>query len=111
MQSLDCGNDNRADSLRNAYMTPELIAKTKDYVIKTDADPIIRAQDVCRFGIQSLNVTALGDGWYMVRYKWDRNSDYIEIPLKTCDSDGHMKITYITPEWMGTQHGNHLLNK
>ncbi len=111
MQSLDHGNDKRADSLRNAYMTPELITKTKEYTIKTDANPIIRAQDVCRFGVRSLNVTALGDGWYMVKYKWDSNSDYIKIPLKALDSDGHVKITYITPEWLGTQYGDHLLNE
>lgn len=99
------------DALCNAYMTPELISQLKSYIEKSDVDPIIRAQDVSEYAVRSVSVTSLSDGWYMVRYKWDSNSKYTEIPLKVCDCDNAMKIVYITPIWLGNRYGDKLLQK
>lgn len=99
------------DRLIKRVVDPLLIEKLSEYGERTDADPIIRAQDVCRHAINSLSVEALGEDWYMVRYKWDNESDYIEIPLKAVGSDLGLKITFITPEWLGSKYGDQLLDK
>ncbi|MDE6803797.1 MAG: hypothetical protein K2J29_04105 [Muribaculaceae bacterium] len=99
------------EALCEAHITSELRVQLGNYIAATDVDPVLRAQDVCDYGIESLSVTDLSDDWYMVRYKWDSNSEYIEIPLKASEYDGTMKISYITPLWLGNRYGDILLRK
>ena len=99
------------DSLCYAVIAPEMWSRFGEYAEKTGCDPMTRAQDVSQYGMDSLSVSSLGDGWYMVRYKWSEGSDYTEIPLKASCNDGEFRITYITPLWLGTQYGDHLLDK
>lgn len=111
MKALDRGESaDSINSLLNSTFTPELLAALDEYIEETDVDPILRAQDVNTYGIESLTVSPLdADGWYMVKYFWDSHSDYIEIPLKASCSNNNLKVTYITPLWLGTQYGDHLL--
>ncbi|MDE5568462.1 MAG: hypothetical protein K2J12_08460 [Muribaculaceae bacterium] len=84
--------------------------KLREGIEEPDGDYIIRAQDVCEFGIKSLTVTPLPENdWYMVRYRWNANSDPIEIPLKAIVKDNKLKILYITPLRLGSRYGDELL--
>mgnify|MGYP001026137473 FL=1 len=102
-------NPAQNDSLCNACMTPALILQLREETRRSGADAIIRAQDVCEYGIRSLSVSPLTDGWYMVRYKWNRDSDYIEIPLKAANCESGLKILHITPTRLGSRYGDDLL--
>lgn len=110
MQNIE-NNPDLNVSLMETHMSPELISKLAEYTVQTDADAIIRAQDVCGYCISSLTIEHLENEWYMVRYRWDADSEYIEIPLKACSCDSSLKIVYITPSWLGSQYGDNLLNK
>lgn len=113
MSTLNEGADRYVtDSILDTHITEGVREQLGEYVEKTDADPILRAQDVCDYGIQSLQVAALPEkGWYMVSYKWDKNGDYIKIPLKVCDCGHDFQIVYITPEWLGEEYGDRLLKE
>lgn len=111
MKALDRGESaDSINSLLNSTFTPELLAALDEYIEETDVDPILRAQDVNTYGIESLTVSPLdADGWYMVKYLWNSQSDCIEIPLKASCENNNLKISYITPLWLKTQYGDHLL--
>ena len=47
-------NPAQNDSLCNACMTPALILQLREETRRSGADAIIRAQDVCEYGIRSL---------------------------------------------------------
>lgn len=108
MTNLD-NNKSANDSICNLHLSEAARLMIKDYINKTDIDPIIRAQDVSKYGIKSLVVDNLCDGWYMVMYKWDANSEYTKIPIKVCDCSSVFKIIYITPIWQHDQFGDYLL--
>lgn len=108
MDNMDHGQDN--DSICAAHMAPDVITHLYEGIDFIDIDYIIRAQDVCRHGIQSLSVKELNNDWFMVSYKWSPDSDTIEIPLKAiCGADDTLQILYITPLPLGNQYGDHLL--
>lgn len=102
-------NESANDSICSLHLSEAAQLMVNDYIARTDIDPIIRAQDVSKYGIKSLVVDNLSDGWYMVKYKWDADSDYTKIPIKVCNCNTVFKIIYITPIWLGEQYGNHLL--
>lgn len=100
------------ETLCDSILAPDVIEKLQEGIEEPDADYIIRAQDVCEYGIKSLTVEPLSEkDWYMVRYKWDAESEYIEIPLKAVVSDGKLKILYITPLRLGNRYGDALLKE
>lgn len=101
MQNLESDEAANVDLMRN-HMSPELIAKVADYTAQYDADAIIHAQDVSRYGMESLVVQPIGseDG-YMVKYKWSPESEYTWIVVQAVDIDGKLQFRDIFP--VGTE--------
>ncbi len=75
-----------------------MIAKVAEYTAQYDADAMIHAQDVSKYGMESLVVEPLGseDG-YMVKYKWLPESDYTWIVVQVVDIDGKLQFKDIFP--------------
>lgn len=88
--------------LMKKHMSQELIAKVTEYTAKYDADAMIHAQDVSKYGMESLEVLPLGseDG-YMVKYKWSPESEYTWIVVQAVDNDGKLQFKDIFP--VGTE--------
>lgn len=101
MQNLENNEEANADLMKN-HMSPELIAKVAEYTAKYDADAMIHAQDVSKYGMESLTVQPLGseDG-YMVKYKWSPESEYTWIVVQAVDNDGKLQFKDIFP--VGTE--------
>ena len=101
------------DTLCKTYLTEELQEKVTRLIYATGGEPIIRAQDMNLDAIETLNVKALGDDWYLVSYRWgkEENSDLTEIPIKAKNRDGVCKIIYNTPPWNGTEYGDQQLKE
>lgn len=95
-------NDSSNVELMKKHMSPELIAKVAEYTNQYDADAMIHAQDVSKYGMESLEVQPLGseDG-YMVKYKWSPESDYTWIVVQAVDIDGKLQFKDIFP--VGTE--------
>ena len=67
----------------------------------TDADPIIRAQDLGENDMKTLSVKHLNDNWYEVNYTSAKGSQYeraVSIPVRVVNVDGQYLIDDITPE-------------
>lgn len=92
MQNAEKAMDEANIALKQAYMTPQLIAKIARETERTDADAVIMAQDVSQYGIESLTVESLNADWYTVKYRFSADSDEIGISVKACDCDGEFKI-------------------
>ncbi|MDE6279313.1 MAG: YbjP/YqhG family protein, partial [Paramuribaculum sp.] len=62
--------------LMGCHMSPELIAKLADYTAQYDADAVIHAQDVSKYGMESLIVVPIEgtDDGYLVDFKLDTGS-------------------------------------
>lgn len=86
-------NDGSNVELIKKHMSPELIAKVAEFTSKYDADAMIHAQDVSKYGIESLVVEPLGseDG-YMVKYKWSPESEYTWIVVQAVSIDGKLQF-------------------
>lgn len=98
MQNAE-NNEEANVELLKAHMSPELISKLADYTQQFDADAVIHAQDVCKYGIESLTVLPMGQkDWYAVKYKWSPDSDYTIIPVKATCRDDKFMILDISPE-------------
>lgn len=94
------------DALMTKYLTKEMIGKVARVGASTGADPIIRAQDISDDMVKSLSVNYLGDNWYMVNYKGDKQ---VNIPVRVVLIDGRYMIDYITPPWNNSLYGDSLL--
>ena len=82
------------DSIKQKFLTKELIEAT-------DADPIIRAQDLGENDMKTLSVKHLNDNWYEVNYTSAKGSQYeraVSIPVRVVNVDGQYLIDDITPE-------------
>ena len=101
MQNAEKCDSSNIELMKN-HMSPELIAKVAEYTAKYDADAMIHAQDVSKYGIESLKVQPLGseDG-YMVKYKWSPESEYTWIVVQAVDIDGKLQFKDIFP--VGTE--------
>lgn len=97
MQNAEMNNDEANAGLLKAHMSAELMATLRTYAQQYDADAVIHAQDVCAYGIQSLTVAPMKDDWYLVKYKWSRDSEYTSIPVKAICTDGKLTILDIAP--------------
>ena len=99
-------------ALCDSVLAPAVMDKLREGIEEPDTDYIIRAQDVCEFGIKTLTVSPLPEkDWYMVRYQWDAESAPIEIPLKAVVNDNQLKILYIIPLRFGSRYGDDLLKE
>ena len=79
------------DSIKQKFLTKEA----------TDADPIIRAQDLGENDMKTLSVKHLNDNWYEVNYTSAKGSQYeraVSIPVRVVNVDGQYLIDDITPE-------------
>ena len=105
------GTHQDAEVIMKKYLTKRLIEKIDRVGSMTGADPIIRAQDFNETAFETLNVKFMGNNWYMVNYKWNKNDEgsNTNIPLKVTLVDGRYMIDYITPEWNGSLYGDTLL--
>ncbi len=101
MQNAEKNDRSNVELLQN-HMSPELIAKVAEYTAQYDADAMIHAQDVSKYGMESLVVEPLGseDG-YMVKYKWSPESDYTWIVVQAVDIDGKLQFKDVFP--VGTE--------
>lgn len=100
--------DNRL--LMCKYLTPELIAKVARMRAAIQADPILRAQDFSAELLRTLQVKPLEGNWYMVSYGNVPGTEQLtKIPLRVTKINGRYLIDYITPDWNGSQYGDHLL--
>lgn len=97
MQNAERCNDQENIKLLNTCMSQELIAKLEAYTRKYDVDAIVHAQDVSAYGIRSLIVVALKENRYLVKYKWNPQSEYTCIPVNATDVDGEFTILDIAP--------------
>lgn len=104
-------DSSRNTDLCKTWFTPALIEKVGRMGNATGADPVIRAQDANEDAIETLRVSKLTDGWYLVGYLWKQGDDatLMEIPVQAQEADGRCRITYITPEWNGTRYGDELV--
>ncbi|MDE6311740.1 MAG: hypothetical protein K2L96_08010 [Muribaculaceae bacterium] len=86
--------------LMGCHMSPELIAKLADYTAQYDADAVIHAQDVSKYGMESLIVVPIEgtDDGYLVKYKWDPESGYAFIPVRAILAEGKLKFLDIFPQ-------------
>lgn len=104
-------DENANVELLKSHMSPELIAKLAEYTKQYDADAVIHAQDVSKYGIESLIVLPMGkDDMYLVKYKWSPGSNYTSIPVRATDTDGKFTILDISPEDTDAE-GNVSLNE
>lgn len=94
--------DERANiALMKNHMSQELIARLANYTAQYDADAVIHAQDVSKYGMESLIVLPLGkDDGYLVKYKWSPESDYTFIPVKAIVVND--KLTFLDIYPVGT---------
>lgn len=97
MQNFET-NEEANVALMQEHMSPELIAKLAEYTAQYDADAVIHAQDVSKYGMESLIVLPLGkeDG-YLVKYKWSPESEYTFFPVKAVLIDGKLQFLDIFP--------------
>lgn len=82
------------DSIKQKFLTKELIEAT-------DADPIIRAQDLGENDMKTLSVKHLNDNWYEVNYTLAKGSQFeraVKIPVRVVNVDGQYLIDDITSE-------------
>lgn len=99
------------DTLCARHLTPELRAKVLRMRNATGADPVIRAQDAAEDAVATLSAEALGDNWYLVKYRWKKDdpTTACEIPVRARTVDGRCRIDFITPPWDGSRYGDDLL--
>ena len=86
------------DSIKQKFLTKELIEKVDRLIEATDADPIIRAQDL---GENDMKTLSVNDNWYEVNYTSAKGSQYeraVSIPVRVVNVDGQYLIDDITPE-------------
>lgn len=91
-------NEGANVELMKNHMSPELIAKLADYTKQYDADAVIHAQDISKYGIESLIVLPLGkDNRYLVKYKWAPESNYTSIPVRAILINSKLTFLDISP--------------
>lgn len=89
------------DSIKQKFLTKELIEKVDRLIEVTDADPIIRAQDLGENDMKTLSVKHQNDNWYEVNYTSAKGSQFeraVSMPVRVVNVDGQYQIDDITPE-------------
>ena len=89
------------DSIKQKFLTKELIEKVDRLIEATDADPIIRAQDLGENDMKTLSVKHLNDNWYEVNYTSAKGSQFeraVSIPVRVVNIGGQYQIDDITAE-------------
>ncbi len=88
-------------------LTPEMRKKRARLACATDSDPMIRAQDVTEYSIQSVRCRhrpAVGTKCHTAR------TPKIQRPISryaSTDSLGKTRISYVTPDWGNRNYGDY----
>ena len=99
MRNAECDPEANVELMKN-HMSPELIARLADYTAQYDADAVIHAQDVSKYGMESLIVIPIEgtDDGYLVKYKWAPENGYAFIPVRAIMAEGKLKFLDIFPQ-------------
>ena len=108
MEAINTDDRKTEEKFLKNLLTPEMNEKRARLTCVTDANPMIRAQDVTEYGIQSVRFRHLSGNWYEMSYRSYPQDSAIYIPLRiTTDSPEKIRISYVTPEWGDRQYGDH----
>ena len=108
MEAINTDDRKTEEKFLKNLLTPEMNEKRARLTCVTDANPMIRAQDVTEYGIQSVRCRHLSGNWYEMSYRSYPQDSAIYIPLLiTTDSPEKIRISYVTPEWGDRQYGDH----
>lgn len=108
MEAINTDDRKTEEKFIKNLLTPEMNEKRARLTCVTDANPMIRAQDVTEYGIQSVRCRHLSGNWYEMSYRSYPQDAAIYIPLLiTTDSPEKIRISYVTPEWGDRQYGDH----
>lgn len=98
-------------ALKQRYFLPGVMEQVEEMIAQSDADGVLRAQDVSEQMQKSLQIFPLGNQWFMVTYSWDEQSGKkVEIPVKVSNETGKYLIKYIVPDTKGEEYGDQLLS-
>ncbi|MFI3268032.1 MAG: hypothetical protein R3Y51_04860 [Rikenellaceae bacterium] len=86
-----------AKALLSTNLTEEAMQKAHRGAISSNANQIVRAQDVNETMVETVKVTHLEDDWYLVSFYWivGDESAKIQIPLKAKSVENKLQISYI----------------
>lgn len=108
MEAINTNDRETEEKFLKNMFTPEMKGKRARLVCATDANPMIRAQDVTEYGIRSVRCRHLSGSWYEVSYRSRPQDSITYIPLRIMtDSLGNIRISYVTPEWGDRKYGDH----
>lgn len=104
--------DNKKEAnkaLKEDFFLPVLVGEIEEMNDRSGSDNVVRAQDAIKDMLNTLEVSSLGNDWYMVSYKTPNRNE--EIPVKVTHRDGKSLIEYIIPETLGNKYGDEYINK
>ena len=108
MEALNTNDRETKEKFLENLLTPEMKEKRARLACATDADPMIRAQDVTEHGIRSVQCRHLSGNWYEVSYRSYPQDSTTYIPLRIItDSLESIRIAYVTPDWGDRKYGDH----
>ena len=99
------------ETLKQQYFVPGLAKQIEEMTEKSDADAILRAQDVSEKMLSTLQIVPLGNEWFMVAYSgYGKSAEKVKIPVKLRREQGKWLIQYIVPDTRDTEYGDQLLS-
>ena len=108
MEAINTDDRKTEEKFLQNLLTPEMRKKRARLACATDSDPMIRAQDVTEYSIQSVRCRHLSGCWYEVSYRPYPQDSTTYIPLRiTTDSLGKTRISYVTPDWGNRNYGDY----
>lgn len=112
MEAVGAGDRKIEKELIKDYLTPEMQKKIDRLISVTGSDPLLRAQDVSDYGIQSLRCRHLEGKWYEVSYlRTENDTASVQIPIKVdIDANCKSRIAYVTPYWGGNKYGDQIFD-
>lgn len=108
MEAINTDDRETEEKFLKNMLTPEMQEKRARLACATDGNPMIRAQDVTEYSIQSVRCKHLSGCWYEVSYRPYPKDSTTYIPLRiTADSLGKVRISYVTPDWGNRNYGDY----
>ena len=110
MEAINTNNDEQLMQLIQRFLTPEMREKRSRLNCATDADEMIRAQDVSDYVSQSVRCKHLEGNWYEISYRFYPQDSLEYIPLRVTGDGEQVRISYVTPYWGGRKYGDELFD-
>mgnify|MGYP001536839920 FL=1 len=108
MEAINTDDRETEEKFLKNMLTPEMQEKRARLACATDSDPMIRAQDITEYSIQSVWCKHLSGCWYEVSYRPYPKDSTTYIPLRiTADTLGKVRISYVTPDWGNRNYGDY----